>query len=359
MLLGIVFLLLAILSFQKKSKYIDELIVFILLVIVSIVLAHKASDFPIYKDFFIKIEPLNKVFSGQPNNIFSNDNNNYEIGYRLINSFFKIFTNHIEILYIACTSYILYTVYKLFSGKSSNMFMLLMPYFIFILITVQVGIIRQMIAISIFFYSIQFIQKREFLKFLICSIVAFCFHRTAIVLPLFYFIANREYSNILLFSLLVVGLLIFVGILPFSPLKIVEKLNSYITIESVHNKLVFYLWQTKNLPVPSKFNRGIFENTGIGLLLIYLRYDLIKKEKFNEFLNISFNLAMTYIFIYIYFFDVSSFSYRLNYYLIIFKFFIIVSFIESLEKNTNKIIANGLLVVYCLLMMLIRIGQGF
>ena len=102
MLLGIVFLLLAILSFQKKSKYIDELAVFILLVIVSIVLAYRASDFPIYKDFFIKIEPLNKVFSGQPNNIFSNDNNNYEIGYRLINSFFKIQKIHCVLCEYLC-----------------------------------------------------------------------------------------------------------------------------------------------------------------------------------------------------------------------------------------------------------------
>jgi hypothetical protein len=222
-----------------------------------------------------------------------------------------------------------------------------------------VGILRQMIAISVFFFSIQFIQKREFLKFLACAFVAFCFHRTAVILPLFYFISYREYSNLFLFSLLVIGLLIFIGIIPFSPIKIVEKLNSYITIASVHDKLNFYISQTKHLPVPSKFNRGIFENTGIGLLLINFRYNLIKKQKFNEFLNICFNLALTYIFIYIYFFEISSFSYRLNYYLIIFKFFIIVSYIESLEKDTNKIFANAVLIVYCFLMMIIRIGQGF
>jgi hypothetical protein len=358
MLIVSIFLILAILSFRSESKIVDEIIVIIVLCFVSIIFTYRASDYPIYHDYFLAVEPLYRVIFGE-HKVFSHDIRNYELGYRIINSFLRIFTNHIEFLYIFCNAYILYAVYKLFVAKSFNMFKLLMPYFIFMLITVQVGIIRQMIAISIFFFSIQFIQKREFFKFLACTFLAFCFHRTAIVLPVFYFITYKEYSNKLLLGLLLVGILVFLEIIPFHPVRIVEWLNGYIKIEAVHAKLDFYIWQTRTLPVHAKFTRGIFENTGMFLLLLFIKFDLNKKQLYDRFINICLNLALIYILIYIYFFDISSFSYRLNYYLIIFKFFVLVRYIESLEITSNKIIANTLLIIYCAMMMVIRIGQGF
>jgi hypothetical protein len=358
MLIVCVFLILAILSFRSESKKIDEAIIIFALCIVSIILAHRASDFPVYRDYFLRVEPLHKVLMGQ-NQVFLYDKKDYELGYRIINSFIRIFTDHIEFVYIILTIYILLTVYKLFVERSSNVFKLLMPYFIFMLITVQVGIIRQMIAISIFLYSIRYIRDRQLSKFLICSILAFCFHRTAFIFPLFYLFAYREYSALFLISLFCVGILIFLQVIPFGPVSILEKMSNYISNPSIHIKLGYYIWQTKNLPVPARLNRGIFENVGFFFLLLYMRKNLQKKQLFDRFTNICFNLAIIYIFIYIYFFEISSFSYRLNYYLLIFKFFVLVKFIENLEIKHNRLILNSVLVIYCTMMMIIRIGQGF
>lgn len=352
------FIILAVLTFRKESKSVDALIIISALCFISIIFTHRASDFPVYKDFFQRIEPFHKVILGN-SSVFSNDWTGYEIGYRLINSILRIFTDHVEILYFLCNVFILFTLLKVFSKNSSNFFLLFLPYFTFMLITVQVGIIRQMMAITIFILSIQYIEKRELLKFLACTALAFCFHRTAIVLPIFYFVTYKEYSNLLLLSLLIVGLLIFLEIIPFHPVRIVEWINGHIKIEAVHAKLNYYIWQTKMLPIPAKFNRGIFENTSMFLLLLFIKYDLNKKKLYDKYINICLNLALIYILIYIYFFDISSFSYRLNYYLIIFKFFVLAKFIESLEIGNNRIIAKTILIIYCGLIMIIRIRQGF
>ena len=358
MLTVIIFIVIALLTLKKESKYIDALIVIIALCFLSIFFSYKASDFPVYKDFFIRVEPLHKVILGY-SNIFFHDKSNYEIGYKLINSFLRLFTDNVEVLYFLCNVFILLTLLKIFTKHSSNFFLLLLPYFTFMLITVQVGIIRQMISITIFFISIQYIEKHEFLKFLGCSILAYSFHRTAIVLPIFYFITYKEYSDRLLLILLIIGLLVFLEIIPFHPVKIVEWLNEHISIESVHDKLEYYIWQTKTLPIPDKLNRGIFENTGMYLILLFIKRDLNKRLLYDRFTNICLNLALIYILIYIYFFDISSFSYRLNYYLIIFKFFVIVKYIEHLEKENNRTVIHALFITYCALMMIIRIGQGF
>jgi hypothetical protein len=358
MLIVGLFIILAILTYSDKSKIVDAIIIIIALCFLSIIFSHRSSDFPVYKTFFTKVEPLNRVIMGD-SYVFTHITQNYEIGYKLINSFLRIFTDHMEIMYFLFNIFILFTILKIFSENSSNFFLLLLPYFTFMLITVQVGIIRQMIAITIFLLSIQYIKKRELLKFLACTALAFCFHRTAIILPVFYFVTYKEYSNWLLMSLLIVGLLIFLEIIPFHPVSIVEWLSEHIKIASVQVKLNWYIWQTKTLPIPEKFTRGIFENVGMYLLLLYIKSDLNKKQLYDKFINISLNLALIYILIYIYFFDISSFSYRLNYYLIIFKFFVLAKFIESLEIQNNKFIAKTLLIVYCGLMMIIRIQQGF
>lgn len=343
---------------DRKRTYELRLISFIILSLVSLILAYRASDFPVYQEFFQRIEPLGRVIKGD-NNVFLNDRTNFEIGYKLINSVFRMFTGHVEILYFACNIFILGIVFKFFQGKSVNPFKLLLPYFVFIFINVQVGIIRQMIAIAIFFYSVQFIYKKEFANYLICSALAFCFHRTAIILPFLYFIVNREYSSRFLLITLLIGLTIFIGLIPFRPIQIAELVYDFVPTGTIHEKLYYYIQFAKLLPAPDKLTRGIFENTGIFLLITYIRSNLIKKGQYDNMLRVCVNFALLYILLYIYFFDISTFLYRISYYFIIFKFIIFGKYIECLTIRSNRIIANILLLAYCAFMMIIRIEQGF
>lgn len=358
MLITGIFVIISILSFNERSKQRDVVITFFCLFVLSIVFVYKASDFPFYRNFFINIEPLHRVLIGDNSN-FLDLRNQIEIGYKLFNSFVRIFTGHAEIFFYFINGLVIMIMYLVIYGKSSNSFKLILPYFIFLYISVQAGIARQILAICFFLISVKYIIKRDILKFLLCSILAISFHRSAIVMPFFYLIVNREYPIKLMIILFLVGMLIFLEIIPFKPLSIIEWINHQIPIESVNTKINFYLWQTQNLEIPSKLTKGIFENTLVFGLLLYIKHNLSKRNLYDKFTNVALNLSLLYIFIYIYFFDLSSFTYRLNYYFVFFKFFVIVKFIENLELKSNRIISNCILIAYCAMMMFIRIGQGY
>lgn len=61
---------------------------------------------------------------------------------------------------------------------------------------------RQCIAMSICLFAYQFIKRKKLIRFLICIALAFCFHRSAVIFIVAYFIFRRKLSvlNVLLYS---------------------------------------------------------------------------------------------------------------------------------------------------------------
>lgn len=53
--------------------------------------------------------------------------------------------------------------------------------------------IRQMLAATMFVYSIQFIQKRQLIKYVVTILLASLFHTSALILLIFYFIPQKDY----------------------------------------------------------------------------------------------------------------------------------------------------------------------
>ncbi len=64
-------------------------------------------------------------------------------------------------------------------------------------------------------------------------------------------------------------------------------------------------------------------------------------------MNVSLNFSMLYIFLYIYIFEFANAIYRVNYYFIFFKFFIIVKYIESFDSKAKRLITHLALIFYC------------
>ncbi|MBO9153263.1 EpsG family protein [Chitinophaga sp. GCM10012297] len=356
MLITVLFILLAALSFYRRDNGSTVKLVFLLLLIISFFLSFRA-DFDTYKAFFDHIDSLVTVLASGNFKSFQSEEN-FEIGYVLLNSFLKIFTDQVAVLYYICNAFVLFVVYIFIKNKSLNIYKLLLTYFMFVFISIQVTILRQAIAIAIFYFSIRYLVKREFWRYLLCIVAASLFHRTAMFLLLLYFLVKRTYSTRFLLILFFVGMLIFVQIIPFSALGAFESITQYL-LPSIGNKLAYYIFQNKNLEAPARFTQGIFENVGIFFLLLWIRRTLIKKELYSAFMNICFNLSLLYIFIYIYLFDLITFTYRINYYFIFFKFFLIVKFIETMESKEHRFIGNVTLISYCAIMLTIRLIQGY
>lgn len=357
MLLIVLFIFIAICSFPRKDIDIGVRCCLVAFSSISIILSYRASDFPTYKNFYDGIEPFYSVLLGE-NQFFFKNNDDFEIGYTLLNSLFKVVSPFVEIMYVCCSFSMLYVIYYFLRDKSQNFFKLFLPYFTFLFITVQVGIIRQALAISIFYFAILYLQRKNFFKYLTCVIFASLFHSTAILLIPFYFIVNRSFSSKTLSIILFVGIMIFIGIFPFKFIDFFEYIAEFL-FPQIGSKLSFYVFESKQLDMPSRFNLGIFENVILFLVLIEIRRLLVVESKWGSFLNISFNFAMVYIFFYIYFFEFFNVIYRINYYFILFKFFPIVAYIENVKNSKRRIVYHCVLVSYCAVMLIMRIMQGF
>ncbi len=79
--------------------------------------------------------------------------------------------------------------------KEPFAFMCLVLIFTGVAMTNFMNVIRQNIAFCIFIYAIRFIEKRSFIKYLLFTILAFTFHRSAVILLPVYFVwrTRREW----------------------------------------------------------------------------------------------------------------------------------------------------------------------
>ena len=68
---------------------------------------------------------------------------------------------------------------------------------------------RNMIAISIFLFSIRYIEERKFAKYLLCMLVAIFIHTTALIMLPAYFVAHVKLSNWIYGALYLIALVAF------------------------------------------------------------------------------------------------------------------------------------------------------
>ena len=67
---------------------------------------------------------------------------------------------------------------------------------------------RQQLAIMVIFYAYKFIKNRNFTKYLFFVLLAFCFHKSAIIMLPFYFIANSKIDKKNICIYFIIGALI-------------------------------------------------------------------------------------------------------------------------------------------------------
>lgn len=116
------------------------------------------------------------------------------------------------------------------------------------------NISRQLIALSIIFYGLQFILKKDLKKYLLCCLIATCIHNTAVICTVFYFVNIFDRFKIKQSKYLYY---LFILILSF----ISAPLMSFIL-----NKLIFW----NNYSFSSTFKFGFLWEYRFVLILIFL-----------------------------------------------------------------------------------------
>jgi len=101
--------------------------------------------------------------------------------------------------------------------------------------------IRQMLAATIFVFSIQFIQKRQLLKYFIAIFIASLFHSSAILLIIFYFLPNKDFFKNKKITLLLVIASLVLGNMTFW-INYLTKLTGLL-------EFIGYDWYSSNLEI--------------------------------------------------------------------------------------------------------------
>ncbi|MFK2406265.1 EpsG family protein [Bacteroides fragilis] len=119
-----------------------------------------------------------------------------EPGYILFNSVIKSFGGSINEVFLL-SSIVVISLFFVFQKRYTLLpFLAVLLYMRYGYMQFNMMFVRQGIAISIFFYSLKYIEDKKIIKYLLINILSSLFHSSLlIVLPL-YFVINRRYSNI-------------------------------------------------------------------------------------------------------------------------------------------------------------------
>lgn len=187
-----------------KEKMQKIIIPFILYLFMGLRSIHTGTDLTNYLNFF-KLAS-GRSFSDYTTVIHSLDSN-IEYGFLFINKILSFICGQNERMYILITSASLIFFLKKFIDKNSKD--VGYSYLIYIFLgfyLMSMNILRQVLAAEILFFSYEYIQNRNFKRFILIYLLAISIHTTAIIWIVVYFIyplkLNIKYYTIVLIILL-------------------------------------------------------------------------------------------------------------------------------------------------------------
>lgn len=321
---------------KKKRIY----LMIVLIIIYTFILGRRgflAWDWVHYYPNFINIASLKEFFIKRGFGL----SNPYEFGYMLWLSFCKtIFNNNYD-------AYVLFTTF-LDIILLSILFLMYSPYpifsiFIFLIFggfVFQLDLMRNIKALILFLFSLNYINKKKYFKAFLLVILSLCIHRTSLIY-LFLILSRfleKEVKKKYLLIIFFIGIFVYIFGDDFLKdilkgiLSILNTLDIDI-LRGIQNKLNVYL----NLSV-GMMNKGVIK---IGLIekiitffIIYFNYEKIKTSYMGR---IFLNLYIIYTIIFFYTNGVEVFHDRMEL-LFIPSYWIIYSIILNSYTRNKKIL---------------------
>ena len=172
--------------------------------------------------------------------------------YMLFNFLISKISSNLCVLYFALEVLIILPAYfgckklgKRFNVSSSLCYLI----FLILFFNKSLNMCRQAIAMSICFYSLDYVFDKKLLKYITCMIVAFLFHRSTIIFLPVYFIykiinnGSKKDNTIIFLSVLILlfSVLVFKNIVEImiSIGALSEKYKSYIYVRSENHNIKF------------------------------------------------------------------------------------------------------------------------
>src|SRR5699024_9352770 len=152
------------------------------------------TDYVNYRNLF------NNLASFSFTELFNYDYN-IEFGYIIFNGIIQIFTDDPLYLFIITTLIILICFYHQFSHYSTNLWLSVLMFVTVGSYYASFNITRQILVVAILFAGSKYLYERKLFKYLLVVLLAFTFHKSALIMVPFYFILNFRINprNLFLF----------------------------------------------------------------------------------------------------------------------------------------------------------------
>lgn len=256
-------------SANKKHYMIFRIL---LVLIISSIVAFGSivcEDNGLYADFY---DSLNlSDFKKTDISLTKSYNNRYEIGYLLLNYIAKVFRLGVPgfffLIAVLVNGLFISFIYKYKNAALTIIYLVLSG------ICIQQGnLVRQFIAAAVFAYSIKYVIDRNWIKYIICVIIALAFHSSSVLLlaflPLCFINFNNEINDkrllIVLLGIYGVSILVMLGILSLPLLEYASLLVAYED------------YMTDSNTVGMEFS--VFRVILLNLMAVYIFFTQVKKN---------------------------------------------------------------------------------
>lgn len=239
----------------KKINLFDILLI-IMLILVSGLRYAIGTDYMMYKSFYFNVNLPNAE--------------KVETGFKiLINIVKNVFGYKFWYFFVICAAISIIPIYYVIKKKSKYPAFTLIMFVSMGFYTLSFNMVRQFIAIAICMCAIEFINKKNFLAYVLTIVCASFFHITALIMIPAYFMGTKDFNSKTLLKICVCGLL--AGVL-YTP--IFNFLVSHISQYAMYAK---YKVTSPGI--------GTYLLSAIYLLLIFIQvkfYDMFAKNEFEK-----------------------------------------------------------------------------
>lgn len=263
----------------------------------------------------------------------------FEPGYILANLIISIFTKDAFVFQFIWVLIDIFLLYKILKRETKDYFLLSFAFLIPFFDGVQINLFRNIKAILIFFWAIQYIREYKLSNYIISILIASSFHITAILYLPMYYIVNRNLHKSLLMSSFAAILFYFIGLESI--------INIFFTIAgSLGGKFIRITEAYINSAVDAGFTFGFV----FRVFLLFCLLFLYKKLSVHNLILL--NLAIIYLILNIAFNSITVIRDRLS-------TIFILGLVGILPYVQQVIKSNGMRIRYLIIVYTFLFAQVF
>lgn len=265
----------------------------------------------------------------------------YDVGYSLYSSILKTISPNYNFFIFTSTLFD-YILLNLFIKRYLPKHLYAFAFIVFIVMEgslIEINLLRNVKALLFFLVSLQYIEKRDPIRFLALNLIGLSFHWISIIFfPLYFFLHKKIDLKIFLIIFIIGNIVYLTQISYIQPVvKVVSKLIGH----TVEQKTTLYL-NTSMYNHQYGITIGHIERFFTSILIMIYYNKIIEKSRSNILFINSFLLLIT---IYLFFSEVNIIITRIGN-LFIFSYWILWPIIIEITKNATKYIIFIFMSIY-------------